>query len=193
MFKQMRTPKRFDANFKDRVADPFDDRVVQINRVSKKTKGGNKIGFSVIVVSGNFNGRVGVGLGKASDVAGAIGKASRRARNNLIDVPITKWGSIPSDVLVKKGAAKVLLRPAPVGSGIIAGGPVRSVVELAGIKNISSKILGTSNQASNVYATLAGLKQLKAYDVASRELRGKSGESTTTISKSKDKESKVED
>jgi len=145
---------------KDREDDPFEDKIVQVNRVSKKTKGGNKIGFSVLVVSGDRESKVGVGLGKATDVAAAIKKGARKARKNLIKVPITEGKSISEDIFIKKGAAKILLKPAPGGSGIIAGGPVRAVVDLAGIKNISSKILGTTNKASNVYATLEALKIL---------------------------------
>lgn len=137
----------------------FEEKVVQVNRVSKKTTGGNKIGFSVLVVVGDKKGRVGVGLGKAKDVASAIRKAVNYAKKHLINVPI-KNGTIESDIFLKLGAAKVLLKPAPEGSGVIAGGAVRVVVEAAGIRNISSKVLGTKNQASNVYATLEALKKL---------------------------------
>lgn len=137
----------------------FEEKVVQVNRVSKKTKGGNKISFSVLVVVGDKKGRVGVGLGKAKDVASAIRKAVNYAKKHLITVPM-KDGTIQSDIYIKLGAAKVLLKPAPEGSGVIAGGAVRVVVEAAGIRNISSKVLGTKNQASNVYATLEALKRL---------------------------------
>lgn len=138
-------------------AREFEEKVIQVNRVSKKTKGGNKIGFSVLIVVGDKKGRVGVGLGKARDVASAIRKGVNYAKKHLINVPIVK-GTIPYDVYLKRGAAKILLKPAPEGSGIIAGGAVRAVVEAAGIRNISSKVLGTKNQASNVYATLKALK-----------------------------------
>jgi small subunit ribosomal protein S5 len=137
----------------------FEEKVIQVSRVSKKTKGGNKIGFSVLMVIGDKKGRVGVGLGKARDVSSAIRKAVTYAKKHLIDVPIVN-GTIPHDILHKKGAAKILLKPAPEGSGVIAGGAVRSVVEAAGIRNISSKVLGTKNQASNVYATLEALNSL---------------------------------
>ncbi len=140
-------------------AKEFEEKVVQVSRVSKKTKGGNKIGFSVIVVVGNKKGKVGVGLGKAKDVASAIRKGVNIAKKNLILVPIVN-GTIPYDVRIKRGAAKVLLKPAPEGTGVIAGGAVRVVVEAAGIRNISSKILGTKNPASNIYATLAALQGL---------------------------------
>lgn len=138
----------------------FEERIVQINRVSKKTKGGNKIGFSVLTVAGDRKGRVGVGLGKGIDVSGAIKKGVAFAKKHTLEVPIVA-DTIPFGIVVKLGAAKVMLKPAPKGSGIIAGGAVRSVVSLAGIKNISSKVLGTKNQASNVYATMEALKRIR--------------------------------
>lgn len=141
-------------------AREFEEKVVQVKRVSKKTKGGNRIGFSVIVVVGDRKGRVGLGLGKARDVASSIRKGVSLAKKNLITVPLTNSGTIPHDILIKRGAAKVLLKPAPEGSGVIAGGAVRVVVEAAGIRNISSKILGTRNPASNIYATLEALSKL---------------------------------
>jgi len=140
-------------------AKEFEEKVVQVSRVSKKTKGGNRIGFSVIVVVGDRKGRVGVGLGKARDVASAIRKGIALAKKRLINVPIVN-GTIPHDTYIKRGAAKVLLKPAPEGSGVIAGGAVRVVVEAAGIRNISSKVLGTKNPASNIYATLDALGSL---------------------------------
>lgn len=138
----------------------FFERVVQVNRVSKKTKGGDKRSLSVLVVVGDKKGRVGVGLGKAAEVQSAVRKATAYAKKHLIVVP-TKGRTIPHTILVKSGAAKVLLKPAPVGTGVIAGGAVRVVVEAAGIGDIVSKILGTKNQASNVYATLEALGKLK--------------------------------
>lgn len=137
----------------------FEEKIVQVSRVSKKTKGGNKIGFSVLVVVGDKKGKVGVGLGKARDVVTSIRKGINYAKKHLITVPIIN-GTIPHDIFIKRGAAKVLLKPAPDGSGIIAGGAVRAVVEVAGITNISSKVLGTRNKASNVYATQEALKNL---------------------------------
>lgn len=135
----------------------FAEEVIQVNRVSKKTKGGNKVGFSVLVVVGDQKGQVGVGLGKAGEVAMAIRKAIAYAKRHFVTVPIVN-DTIPFPVRIKRGAAILLLRPAPKGSGVIAGGAVRSVVAAAGIKNISSKVLGTKNQASNVYATLEALE-----------------------------------
>ncbi|MDP2649572.1 MAG: 30S ribosomal protein S5 [bacterium] len=143
----------------NRNTSEFEEKIVQVNRVSKKTKGGNKIGFSALVVVGNKLGKVGVGLGKARDVSSAIRKGSSIAKKHMIKIPIVR-DSIPLEIRVKLGAAKVMLKPAPKGSGVIAGGAVRSVVEAAGIHNISSKVLGTKNQASNVYATMKALKNL---------------------------------
>lgn len=140
--------------------DEFTEKVVQVNRVSKKTTGGNKIGFSVLVIVGDKKGRVGVGLGKAADVASSVRKASSYAKKHLINVPIVGT-TIPHEVRLKKGAAKILLKPAPAGTGIRAGGAVRAVVEAAGIRDIVSKILGTDNKASNVYATFAALQLFK--------------------------------
>lgn len=136
------------------------ERVVQVNRVSKKTKGGDKRSLSVLVVVGDKKGRVGVGLGKAAEVQSAVRKATAYAKKHMIDVPL-RGRTIPHQILVKNGAARVLLKPAPVGTGVIAGGAVRVVVEAAGIHDIVSKILGTKNQASNVYATLEALGKLK--------------------------------
>ncbi|HVZ12553.1 MAG TPA: 30S ribosomal protein S5 [Patescibacteria group bacterium] len=135
------------------------EKVVQINRVSKKTKGGNKMRFAALVIVGNGRGNVGVGLGKSNDVSSAIIKGASQARKKMIDVPIVN-DTIPHPVLVKQGAAQILLKPAPSGTGIIAGGAVRAVVEVAGIKNISSKILGSNNKSGNVYATLEALTRL---------------------------------
>lgn len=136
------------------------ERVVQVNRVSKKTKGGDKRSLSVLVVVGDKKGRVGVGLGKAQEVQSAVKKATTYAKKHMILVPL-KGRTIPHMILIKKGAAQVLLKPAPVGTGVIAGGAVRVVVEAAGIHDIVSKALGTENKASNVYATMEALSRLK--------------------------------
>lgn len=139
--------------------EKFEEKVVQINRVSKKTKGGNKMKFTALVIVGNRAGRVGVGLGKSDDVSSAIVKGAGLARKRLIDVLIVN-DTIPRPISFKKGASQILLKPAPSGAGIIAGGAVRVVVETAGIKNISAKILGSNNKASNVYATFEALQRL---------------------------------
>jgi small subunit ribosomal protein S5 len=143
----------------DVPSDGFEERVVKINRVSKKTKGGNKVGFSALVVVGDKKGTVGVGLGKAPDVASSIRKGIALAKKHTVTVPIVR-GTIPFRIDIKVGAAKLMLKPAPQGSGIIAGGAVRAVVSAAGIENISSKVLGTQNQINNVLATLKALKEI---------------------------------
>lgn len=140
--------------------EKYEEKIVQINRVSKKTKGGNTMRFSVLVVVGDKKGKVGLGQGKSSDISSAIQKAVSYAKRHFIDVPIVN-DTIPHEISVKLGASKIILKPAPQGSGLIAGGAVRSVVEAAGIRNISSKILGTSNKASNVQATFVALEALK--------------------------------
>lgn len=158
---------RNNYNQRNRTGEPLEseyfEKVVQVNRVSKKSKGGDKRSLSVIVVVGDKKGKVGVGLGKAGDVQSAVRKATTRAKKHLIDVQL-KGRTIPHQILIKSGAAIVLLKPAKVGTGVKAGGAVRVVVEAAGIHDISAKILGTKNQASNVYATLEALKRLKKVD-----------------------------
>jgi small subunit ribosomal protein S5 len=141
-------------------AQEYEEKVIQVNRVSKKTKGGNRISFSVLTIVGDRKGQVGAGLGKAPDVLSAIKKGFRRAKRDMVKVPMFK-DTITHEVRVKKGAAQILLKPAPPGTGIIAGGPVRVIMEAAGIQDVVSKILGTTNKASNVYATIEALKKLK--------------------------------
>lgn len=143
--------------------EEYYEKVVQVNRVSKKTTGGDKRSLSVIVVVGDRKGRVGVGLGKASDVQSAVKKATTYAKKHLINVPM-RDKTIPHEIFLKRGAAKIIMKPAPTGSGVIAGGAVRVVVEAAGIENVTCKILGTKNQASNVYAALEALRRLKSYE-----------------------------
>ena len=147
----------------DRYEKPvseFTDKVVQIKRVSKKTKGGNQIHFTALVVSGDKKSRVGVGLGKAKSVADAIQKGIKKAQKSLIEIPIVN-GTIPGSIQLKFKGAIVLIRPGKTGSGLIAGGPVRAVVELAGIKDIVSKIIGSKNKSINVWATLKALELLQ--------------------------------
>lgn len=158
--QQQNNRQRNNPNREPREAREFEEKVVQVSRVSKKTKGGNKAGFSVLMVVGDRLGRVGVGLGKAKDVQSAIRKGVRRAKKKMLTVPMNGT-TLPFPVEVKQGAARVMLKPAPRGSGVIAGGPVRAVVEAAGIRDVASKILGTNNQASNVYATFAALQQIQ--------------------------------
>jgi small subunit ribosomal protein S5 len=141
-------------------AKEFEEKVIQIARVSKKTKGGNQSGFSILMVVGDKKGKVGFGLGKAGDVLSAIKKGIKKAKKHMITVPLDGT-TIPFKMEVKEGAGRVLLKPAPKGTGVIAGGPVRAVVEAAGIRDISAKILGTTNQTSNVYATFKALQAMQ--------------------------------
>lgn len=169
----------------DEAGNEYFEKVVQVNSVSKKNKGGNKRSLSVIVVVGDKKGQVGVGLGKASDVQSSVRKATAYAKKHLITVPLKDGRTIPHPIYVKLGAAKVLLRGAPEGKGVIAGGAIRVVVEAAGIRDIVSKILGTKNQASNVYATLEALKRLKrvtrvqSLESSKKEKSGKIEKKTT--------------
>ena len=143
----------------NKIISEFTDKVVEIKRVSKKTKGGNQVSFTALVVTGDKKNRVGVGHGRAKSVADAIQNAINRARKSLIEVNIVN-GTIPGSITLKFKGAVVLLRPGKQGSGLIAGGPVRSVVELAGIKDIVSKIIGSGNKSINVWATLKALEIL---------------------------------
>lgn len=150
------------------------ERVVSLNRVAKVVKGGRKFSFSALIVVGDMNGRVGVGLGKAREVPEAIRKGVEIAKRNMITVPIVGT-TIPHEVRQKWGAAKILLRPAAPGTGVISGGAMRAVIELAGIKDILTKSLGTNNPINTVRATMAALQGLRtAQEVA--ELRGKTVE-----------------
>jgi small subunit ribosomal protein S5 len=149
--------------------EELEEKIAQINRVAKKTKGGNRISFSVLVVVGDKKGKVGVGLGKALDVNSAVKKGLNRAKKSMFEVPL-KGTTIPYEVRMKKGAAEILLKPAPPGTGIMAGGAVRMVVEAAGIRDIVSKILGSNNKASNVYATIEALKKLKVKNDAIKSI-----------------------
>ena len=159
----------------DNETPEFEEKVVYINRVAKVVKGGRRFSFSALVVVGNKKGKVGVGLGKAAEVPEAIRKGKEDAAKHLVTVALDEVGSISHDYIGKYGSAEVLLKKSPDGTGIIAGGPARTVCELAGIKNIRTKSLGSNNKQNVVLATLSGLSSLKApEEVAAR--RGKSVE-----------------
>lgn len=153
----------------------LEDKVVNIKRVSKTVKGGRKMRFAALVVVGDKNGHVGAGLGKAAEVPEAIRKAKEDAIKKMITLPLDENGSVPHDFIGKFGSASVLLKKSPEGTGIIAGGPARMVLELAGFKNIRTKSLGSNNKQNVVLATIEALRQLKSPEEVAR-LRGKSVE-----------------
>jgi len=170
---------RPDSNSKRRDNDKdengMEDRVVSIKRVTKVVKGGRNMRFTALVVVGDGNGHVGAGLGKAAEIPEAIRKGKEDAQKNMITVARTEFQSVTYDNIGKYGGASVLLKRAPEGTGVIAGGPARAVIELAGIKNIRTKSLGSNNKQNVVFATIQGLRELKTPEEVAR-LRGKSVE-----------------
>ncbi len=161
------------------IIDPsqleLNDNVVAIKRVSKTVKGGRTMRFSALVVVGDGNGHVGAGLGKAGEVPEAIRKGKEAAIKNLVAIPVDENKSIYHDHIARYGSAQVLLKRAPEGTGVIAGGPARSVLELAGIKNVRTKSLGSNNKTNVVLAVIEGLTQIKTPEEVAK-LRGKSVE-----------------
>ena len=172
-----RGKKPFNKNgrrpLRERKQDEFEDRTVAVNRVVKTVKGGRKLRFASLIVAGDKKGRVGMGTGKAKEVPDGIKKAAERARKNTIVVPMVKGNTIPHSIVGRHGACRVFLRPAPEGTGIVAGGPVRAVLELAGIRNIYSKDYGSRTSINMVRATVNAIENLKTVEKVAA-LRGKS-------------------
>ena len=170
--KQVNKLKKTSRRNESRDDIKFVERLIKISRVTKVTKGGKKLSFRAVVVIGDENGQVGVGVGKAEDVVNAFKKAKTDGRKNLIKIPITKSLSIPHGVMGDLGACKIIMRPSIEGSGVIAGGAVRTVLEVAGIKNVIAKQLGSDNLLNNARTAIVALQSLttKSQVLAKRDL-----------------------
>ena len=156
--------KPFNKGPRKEVVKEYEERVVAINRVTKVVKGGKRMKFSALVVIGNGKGKFGFGTGKSGEVPDAIKKAVDNAKRNLMDVKIVEGGTIPHDIIGKFGATNVFLKPAPEGTGIVAGGPVRAILELSGVKNIYSQVYGSRNKINIIRATADALANEKDFD-----------------------------
>lgn len=167
-----RSGRRDGARRDSRPEKLYEERVVRINRISKTVKGGRRMRFSALVVIGDGKGKYGFGMGKSTEVPDAIKKALEAAKSNMYRLPIVKGDTIPHVVEGQFGACKVFLKPAPDGAGIIAGGPVRAVLELAGVKNIYSKIYGSRTPINAIRATVDGLEKLKTYAMVNKTRYG---------------------
>ncbi|MEC8050703.1 MAG: 30S ribosomal protein S5 [Myxococcota bacterium] len=166
------------ATTNETVENEVIDRLVHLNRVAKVVKGGRRFSFSALVVAGDQNGRVGAGLGKANEVPEAIRKGVEQAKKNMFEVPLVNGGTVPHEVTGHAGAGRVFLRPASEGTGVIAGGAVRAVLESAGVHNILTKCIGSNNPHNVVRATIDALRSLSSIEqVAAR--RGKTVEELT--------------
>jgi len=169
MAEQQQQQRRKKSNRTKEKEVEWQERVVQIRRVTKVVKGGKKLSFRAVVIVGNERGQVGVGVGKAADVIGAVRKGVADGRKNVVEVPLTKSNSIPHPVNGAGGGAQVMMRPAAPGTGVIAGGAVRTVLELAGVRNILAKQLGSSNPLNNARATIDALESLRTFSDVAKE------------------------
>ena len=177
-----------EKSYDELPVEEFEERVIQIDRVTRVVKGGRRMRFRATVVVGNKNGRIGLGVEKSSEVTGAITKAVSQAKKHMVTIVLNKT-TIPHEVFAKKSGARVFLKPASEGTGVIAGGAVRAVLEAAGIKDILSKMLGSNSKINNAYATIEALQSLKEYQVKKPiSEQGKEEKTKKSIKISKDKE-----
>lgn len=186
----MARPAHQKSKFQKREAKEFEEEVIQIDRVTRVVKGGRKLRFRATVVIGNRKRKVGIGVGKSHEVTGAIQKAIAKAKKDLIEIPIN-GSTIPHDIKIKYKASKILLIPAGPGTGIIAGGPIRKVLELAGIKDVLSKSYGTTNKVNNTKGAFEALKRLQETPGMKKKKSEKAIAQTAT--KAKSEEAKTEE